>query len=97
MIDPQGQATKWIKNKESKNGLIVLNVNMSDMLRQLENAIQFGTPVLLEDIKEEIDPVLGPLLSKAFMKKVCFDKVFILETLWLSREVKYSSSSGIRK
>lgn len=74
MIDPQGQANKWIKNKESENRLIVLNANMSDMLRKLENAIQFGTPVLLEDIKEDIDPVLGPLLSKAFMKKVRFNK-----------------------
>ena len=69
MIDPQGQANKWIRNKESANGLIVLNLNMADLLRQLENAIQFGTPVLLEDIKEEIDPVLEPLLAKAFIKK----------------------------
>lgn len=51
MIDPQGQANKWIKNMEGRSGrLKVLNLQMSDMARQVENAIQFGQPVLLQDI-----------------------------------------------
>ena len=73
MIDPQGQANKWIKNKKSADGLVVVNPNAADMLRSLENAIQFGTPVLLEDVKESIDPVLEPLLARAFRKKVAAD------------------------
>lgn len=36
----------------------------ADFLRTLENAIQFGQPVLLEDVGEEIDPALEPLLLK---------------------------------
>lgn len=48
MIDPQGQANKWIKNMEGSNGLRVLNLSMSDMARSIENAIQFGQPVLLQ-------------------------------------------------
>lgn len=72
LIDPQGQGNEWIKCKEKSNGLIVLNLSMSDLIRQLENAIQFGNPVLLEDIKEELDPVLDPLLSKSYIKKVSF-------------------------
>ncbi len=44
----QGQANKWVKNMEGKNGLKVLNLQMSDMARQIENAIQFGNPVLLQ-------------------------------------------------
>ena len=70
MIDPQGQANKWIKNKKSADGLVVLDINTTDLLRSLENAIQFGTPVLLEGVKENIDPVLEPLLARAFRKKV---------------------------
>ena len=44
----QGQANKWIKNMEGGHGLRVLNLGMTDLLRQMENAIQFGNPVLLQ-------------------------------------------------
>ncbi|KAL0040883.1 hypothetical protein WJX79_008591 [Trebouxia sp. C0005] len=69
MIDPQGQANKWVKNMEAQNGLRVLNLAMPDLLRQMENAIQFGNPVLLQDVGEELDPSLEPVLAKAFVKR----------------------------
>ena len=37
-------------------------------LRTLENAIQFGLPVLLENVGEELDPSLEPLLLKQVFK-----------------------------
>jgi len=37
-------------------------------MRVLENAIQFGHPVLLENITETLDPGLNPILQKAFIK-----------------------------
>ena len=33
---------------EGANGLKVLNLQMGDLVRQMENAIQFGQPVLLQ-------------------------------------------------
>lgn len=54
---------------EGKNQLKVLNLQMTDMARQVENAIQFGNPVLLQDVLEEIDPILEPVLSKSFIKR----------------------------
>ena len=33
---------------ESKNGLRILDLQMSDMVRGIENAVQFGNPVLLQ-------------------------------------------------
>ncbi len=45
MIDPQGQANKWIKNMEKANNLHVIKLTDSDFVRTLENCIQFGTPV----------------------------------------------------
>jgi dynein heavy chain len=68
MIDPQGQANKWIKNMEKNNNLQVIKLTDSDYLRTLENAIQFGQPVLLENVKEELDPILEPLLQKQTFK-----------------------------
>lgn len=44
MIDPQGQANKWIKNMEKTNSLHVVKLNDPDYVRTLENCIQFGTP-----------------------------------------------------
>lgn len=47
MIDPQGQANKWVKNMEKANNLHVIKLTDSDFVRTLENCIQFGTPVCL--------------------------------------------------
>ena len=42
---------------------------MSDWMRNMENAIQFGTPILMEDMGEEVDPALEPVLSKSITKQ----------------------------
>ena len=68
-IDPQGQANKWIKNMEKQNRLAVIKLSDSDYARTLENSIQFGTPVLLENIGEEVDSLLEPLLTKQIFKQ----------------------------
>ncbi|XP_075248722.1 dynein axonemal heavy chain 7-like isoform X2 [Convolutriloba macropyga] len=69
MIDPQGQANKWVKNMEKVNNLHVIKLTDSDYVRTLENCLQFGTPVLLENIGEEIDALLEPLLLKQTFKQ----------------------------
>ncbi|KAM8901115.1 dynein axonemal heavy chain 7 [Lycaon pictus] len=69
MIDPQGQANKWVKNMEKANSLQVVKLNDPDYVRTLENCIQFGTPVLLENVGEELDPILESLLLKQTFKQ----------------------------
>ena len=69
MIDPQGQANKWVKNMEKESGLRVVKLTQSDYVRTLENCIQFGTPVLIENVGEELDPSLEPLLLKQTFKQ----------------------------
>ncbi|XP_072261492.1 dynein axonemal heavy chain 6 [Pyxicephalus adspersus] len=64
MIDPQDQANRWIRNKETKNGLKVIKLTDAGFLRTLENAIRLGLPVLLEELKESLDPALEPILLK---------------------------------
>jgi len=67
MIDPQGQANRWIRNMESTK-LRIIDLKMKDFLRDVENSVQYGFPVLLQDILEEIDPALEPVLSKSILK-----------------------------
>uniref|UniRef100_A0A3Q3B332 Dynein axonemal heavy chain 12 n=1 Tax=Kryptolebias marmoratus TaxID=37003 RepID=A0A3Q3B332_KRYMA len=69
MIDPQGQANKWVKNSEKDNNLSVVKLTDADYIRTLENCIQFGTPLLLENVGEELDPSLEPLLLKQTFKQ----------------------------
>jgi dynein heavy chain, axonemal len=67
MIDPQGQANRWIRNLEGSK-LIIIDLKMSGFLRDVENAVQYGSPVLLQDVLEDIDPALEPVLSKSTFK-----------------------------
>ena len=46
----------------------MIDLQQADFLRTLENSIQFGTPVLLQNVHEELDPSLAPILNKALIK-----------------------------
>ncbi|XP_067880132.1 dynein axonemal heavy chain 2-like [Heterodontus francisci] len=41
---------------------------MTDYMRVLENGVQFGSPVLLQNVHEELDPSLAPILNKSVTK-----------------------------
>lgn len=61
-------ASRAVKNMEKDNGLKLITLKQSDYLRTLENAIQFGQPVLLQEVLEELDPSLEPIMSRAVIK-----------------------------
>ncbi|KAJ3275318.1 Dynein heavy chain 1, axonemal [Terramyces sp. JEL0728] len=69
LIDPQGQANKWIRNMEKEHSLDIVKLTDRDFLRTLENAIRFGKPVLLENVGEKLDPALEPVLLKQTFKQ----------------------------
>jgi len=54
------------------NGLKVVKMSDANFLRTLENSIRIGTPVLLEDIGETLDPSLEPILLKQTFTSVGF-------------------------
>lgn len=54
---------------EKENKLGIIKLSDANYMRTLENAIQFGTPVLLENIGEELDPILEPILQKQTFKQ----------------------------
>ncbi|KAJ1569497.1 Dynein heavy chain 1, axonemal [Cladochytrium tenue] len=69
LIDPQGQANKWIRNLEKDFQLDIVKLTDRDFLRTLENAIRFGKPVLLENVQERLDPALDPILLRQTFKQ----------------------------
>lgn len=69
VIDPQNYASNWIKNFEKENRLCVIQLNQPDYLRVLENAIQYGLPVLLENVGCELDPLMESVLMKEVFRQ----------------------------
>ena len=67
-IDPQNQANKWIK-KMYKDKLIVMTTKKENYINILENALQTGQQCLIQDIGEDIDPSLMPILNREFVKQ----------------------------
>lgn len=63
-IDPQGQANNWIKAMESTKGYVVMKMSDANLIMSLEKAIQMGTSAIIENVGEEIDPALEPLLQQ---------------------------------
>ena len=68
MIDPQMQANKWIRKKEELNNVLITTMRDGNLLRALENCIRLGRPLLIEDVGEQIEPALEPVLQKATFK-----------------------------
>ncbi|XP_052264555.1 dynein axonemal heavy chain 3-like isoform X1 [Dreissena polymorpha] len=81
LIDPQGQANKWVKNMERENKLGVIKLSDTNYLRSLENAIQFGSPILIENVGEELDPILEPVLQKLTFRQQGVDYIKLGDNL----------------
>ena len=69
IIDPDDIATRWIKTTEKNSSLSILKQSDKEFLRSLENCIQFGYPVLLENVGQSLEPALEPLLLKQTFKQ----------------------------
>ncbi|XP_060776842.1 dynein axonemal heavy chain 3 [Neoarius graeffei] len=97
MIDPQGQANKWIKNMEKTNKLAIIKLSDSNYIRTLENAIQFGNPVLLESLGEELDAVLEPVLLKQTFKQQGVEYLKLGENIIeYSPDFRFYMTTGLR-
>jgi len=69
MIDPQGQANRWIRQMEDeKSALKVIKQTDDQFLRTLSTCLQVGLPLLIENVGESLDNVLEPVLLKQTFK-----------------------------
>ncbi|PNH08753.1 Dynein gamma chain, flagellar outer arm [Tetrabaena socialis] len=75
LVDPQGQGREWIKNREEANQLKTTQLNDKLFRNHLEECLAFGRPLLIENIEEELDPLLDPVLERRLIKK---GKTFVI-------------------
>ena len=68
-VDPQSQANAWVRAMEKTSGLVVCKLSDENYTRALETAVEFGKPVLLENVQESLDPSLEALLLKQTFKQ----------------------------
>ena len=71
MIDPQGQALGWIKNRESTNVPSWGQTSLTDgkLKDKLEGCMSDGLALIITGVEEEIDPMFDPVLEKQLITK----------------------------
>lgn len=71
MIDPQGQAISWIKNREPDllENDCIFTLNNPNLKDALKFPLMEGYAVLIESIENEVDPMLDPILEKQIIIK----------------------------
>jgi len=74
LIDPQGQALNWIRNREKDNlpiwnGVSLVALNDGKLKDKLEFCMSDGKSLIIIGVEDEIDPMLDPVLEKQFIKK----------------------------
>jgi len=96
-IDPQMQANKWIKKMEQQKKLVVSKFTDGDYMRRMEGCISFGTPMLIENVMEDTDPAIEPVLLKQTFKKGNTVMIKIGEaTLEYSKDFKLYLTTKLR-
>ena len=79
-IDPQQQAVSWIKRREkdiNAREFQESSMNNPRLTSQLEMCFKNGFSLLIENVTEEIDPLLDPILLKEYKMEGAMVKVMI--------------------
>ena len=69
MIDPQLQGIAWVRNKEEANGLRIIQLSTPRYIEIVEQCIENGTPLLIENLPENIDAVLDPVIARQTIRR----------------------------
>uniref|UniRef100_A0A803V436 Dynein axonemal heavy chain 17 n=1 Tax=Ficedula albicollis TaxID=59894 RepID=A0A803V436_FICAL len=74
VVDPQLQGSRWIRASHGER-LRLIRAGHKGYLDTLEQALAAGDVVLIENLEESVDPVLGPLLGRETIKKGRYIKI----------------------
>jgi dynein heavy chain 1 len=67
IVDPSGRITEFLQ-KESKDRKLTVTSFLDDsFVKQLESALRFGNPILIQDA-EHLDPILNHVLNKEYQR-----------------------------
>jgi dynein heavy chain len=69
MIDPQLQGINWVMNKEEESGLKIIQLSQNKYIDTVERCLENGTPLLIENLADDIDAVLDPVVSRQLIRR----------------------------
>ncbi len=67
VIDPTGQAATFLQNQYRGRKMTVTSFLDEAFLKNLESALRFGNPLLIQDV-ENLDPILNPVLNRELQR-----------------------------
>ena len=67
MVDPQLQGIRWIKNKFGEK-LKIIQLSKANYINDVEHCIENGIPLMIENLQEDIDAVLDPVVARQTIK-----------------------------
>ena len=69
LIDPQLHGSRWVLGREKANGLVVLQQNAPKLIDTVIRCVENGTPLMIENLPEALNPALEPLIAKRTVKR----------------------------
>ena len=69
IIDPQLQGIKWLRKKEAENDLQIIQLTQKNWLHAIVTGISQGGTIIIENLGEDVDATLDPVLSRAVYRK----------------------------
>ncbi|KAJ6144523.1 hypothetical protein N7470_008418 [Penicillium chermesinum] len=67
IVDPSGRVTEFLQKESKERKLTVTSFLDDSFIKQLESALRFGNPILIQDA-EHLDPILNHVLNKEYQK-----------------------------
>lgn len=68
-LAPRLQGRAWLLRREASSGLRVTQQGDRHFRSALEESLAAGTPLLIENVEEELDPVLDAVLERRFVRR----------------------------
>eukprot|EP00899_Mesostigma_viride_P019011 jgi/Mesvir1/27110/Mv25131-RA.3 len=69
LIDPELQGLTWVTRHLESAGLKVATLQQRGFVKVLQHAVESGTPLLVRDVRQNLDPMLEPVLGRKLVRR----------------------------